>query len=286
VCQQRLGRRQLAVKAMAASPIAAPCWPKLPGGGSSAAACRRTAWGPACILLALSSLLVWVSWAQQDVTRQHRQPPPLCLPGTRDTLAAMSRWGGAAAALSRARCRGHSMLTRGMLLLPLRATQRRAALAAPWGNKAAWDRTAAIPVQVRWHSALAVAHYARLAPCTVPARTRHTLPPPPPTHTHTTHTQLWQTSRSKQLTARSADLQATWRMLNPGMRMTLMDDAESAAFIRDWFGAEVAAVYEGYPLAVMRADFWRYAGAVWCGAWCVACGACRPLPHRQLPCRY
>jgi hypothetical protein len=38
-----------------------------------------------------------------------------------------------------------------------------------------------------------------------------------------------------------------------------MNDSEAAAFISDFFGAEVAKLYEAYPLGVMRADFWRYA---------------------------
>jgi hypothetical protein len=43
------------------------------------------------------------------------------------------------------------------------------------------------------------------------------------------------------------------------MQFTLMNDTEAAAFISNFYGAEVAKLYEAYPLGVMRADFWRYA---------------------------
>jgi mannosyltransferase OCH1-like enzyme len=54
-------------------------------------------------------------------------------------------------------------------------------------------------------------------------------------------------------------LQRSWVNKNPSMAMQLLDDAEAAASIADFYGQEVAQLYVAYPLGVMRADFWRYA---------------------------
>lgn len=70
---------------------------------------------------------------------------------------------------------------------------------------------------------------------------------------------MWQTTSSKQLTEDAQELHDTWRKKNPRLNLTLMDDGEAAAFIQEFYGAEVAKVYELYPVAVMRADFWRLA---------------------------
>lgn len=43
------------------------------------------------------------------------------------------------------------------------------------------------------------------------------------------------------------------------MNASLLNDTEAAAFIAEFYGPAVAALYAAYPLGVMRADFWRYA---------------------------
>jgi alpha 1,6-mannosyltransferase len=38
-----------------------------------------------------------------------------------------------------------------------------------------------------------------------------------------------------------------------------MNDTEASAFIRTFYGRAVAAIYDAFPVGVMRGDFWRYA---------------------------
>jgi alpha 1,6-mannosyltransferase len=38
-----------------------------------------------------------------------------------------------------------------------------------------------------------------------------------------------------------------------------MNDTEASAFIRTFYGSAVAAIYDTFPVGVMRGDFWRYA---------------------------
>lgn len=71
--------------------------------------------------------------------------------------------------------------------------------------------------------------------------------------------QLWQTSRTpRELGKRASLLHSSWRLLNPGMKVTLVNDTEAADFVSSFYGPEVAQLYAAYPLGVMRADLWRY----------------------------
>jgi alpha 1,6-mannosyltransferase len=70
--------------------------------------------------------------------------------------------------------------------------------------------------------------------------------------------QLWQTSKSKDLGKRASLLHSSWKQLNPGMIVTLVNDTEAADFVSSFYGPEVSQLYAAYPLGVMRADLWRY----------------------------
>lgn len=71
--------------------------------------------------------------------------------------------------------------------------------------------------------------------------------------------QLWQSYRTSNLSGEAAQAVSTWAHVNSNLSMMFHDDAAADAFILDMFGPDVHATYTSFPLAVMRADFWRYA---------------------------
>ena len=69
---------------------------------------------------------------------------------------------------------------------------------------------------------------------------------------------LWQTAKDPQLGPKQAAARQTWFDQNPGLFYTLHDDQECDAFVATHYGGSVYDVYKGFPLNIMRADFWRY----------------------------
>ena len=69
---------------------------------------------------------------------------------------------------------------------------------------------------------------------------------------------LWQTYKTWELPKPAQDAAASWTGLNPDLASRIYSDPEASNFMLRTLGAEVLAIYEGFPLGVMRADFWRY----------------------------
>lgn len=69
---------------------------------------------------------------------------------------------------------------------------------------------------------------------------------------------MWQTYRTRKLPAVANLFVATWSATNPAWNVRLFDDGDARQFIALHFGAAHVAVFDGYPVGVMRADFWRY----------------------------
>ena len=80
-----------------------------------------------------------------------------------------------------------------------------------------------------------------------------------PTNKLTDYPKLWQTSRSKALVREAEDTRLTWLRLNPSLSFEIWDDERVDSFVREFFGADLYAMYQSFPLGVMKADFWRYA---------------------------
>lgn len=71
--------------------------------------------------------------------------------------------------------------------------------------------------------------------------------------------QLWQTSRSWNISSKAQGAMRTWKVKNPDVTHTLHDDEAAASFIKQVYGQEVHDLFRSFPLGVMRGDFWRYA---------------------------
>ena len=95
-------------------------------------------------------------------------------------------------------------------------------------------------------------------PPATPAPVRGPVPAAPPAGTALVPPRLWFTSKNKELNAAATKCVESWRKHHPGWELTLMDDAEAAAFVKTEFGGEIWRIYKSLPLGVMRADFWRY----------------------------
>lgn len=70
---------------------------------------------------------------------------------------------------------------------------------------------------------------------------------------------LWQTYKSVKPPEDGMDAYWSWRELNPHLQMIMHDDHQASECILHLYGPEVHKIYQDFPLAVMRADFWRYA---------------------------
>lgn len=57
---------------------------------------------------------------------------------------------------------------------------------------------------------------------------------------------------------------SSWKKLNPNIEYRFYDDADCLAFVRAEF-PELAALYEGLPLPILRADLFRYLVVYRCG---------------------
>ena len=67
----------------------------------------------------------------------------------------------------------------------------------------------------------------------------------------------WQTGKYKPLATSKS--YKSWKDLNPSFQFEYYDDAMSSQFILDYLGPDMHALYESFPLGVMRGDLWRYA---------------------------
>ena len=71
---------------------------------------------------------------------------------------------------------------------------------------------------------------------------------------------IWQTYKTRHLLPAAAqEAVGSWMSLNPDLASRFYSDAEASDFMSRTLGAEVLAIYERFPLGVMRADFFRYA---------------------------
>mmetsp|Transcript_6014 Transcript_6014/g.16175 ORF Transcript_6014/g.16175 Transcript_6014/m.16175 type:complete len:349 (-) Transcript_6014:108-1154(-) len=71
---------------------------------------------------------------------------------------------------------------------------------------------------------------------------------------------LWQTEKQieKELPDVVNSMRKKWVDLNKDIEMKYMDDGEALAFVEANFDKSVLDAFKGFPLGVMRADFWRY----------------------------
>lgn len=71
---------------------------------------------------------------------------------------------------------------------------------------------------------------------------------------------LWQTEKpyEKDLPEFVAQVRNKWSSLNNEIGMRYMGDEEALAFVEENFDKSVLDAFKGFPLGVMRADFWRY----------------------------
>jgi mannosyltransferase OCH1-like enzyme len=70
--------------------------------------------------------------------------------------------------------------------------------------------------------------------------------------------QIWQTYRTATLPQVAKIYSQTWRTSNPSWMLQFSDDDDARRQIAAHFDAEHVAVFDSYPIGVMRADFWRY----------------------------
>ena len=71
---------------------------------------------------------------------------------------------------------------------------------------------------------------------------------------------LWQTYKSKSLPAQMYSYIETWQLLNPSLRWCYSTDSDIESYLPTMFpqSSKILQTYRSFPLAVMRADFWRY----------------------------
>jgi mannosyltransferase OCH1-like enzyme len=71
---------------------------------------------------------------------------------------------------------------------------------------------------------------------------------------------LWQTEKKleKDLPDVVTSMRNKWSHLNRDIEMKYMSDEEALAFVEANFDKSVLDAFRGFPLGVMRADFWRY----------------------------
>jgi FkbM family methyltransferase len=72
---------------------------------------------------------------------------------------------------------------------------------------------------------------------------------------------IWQTYKEKNpkdLPDFAKRCMMTWFALNPNYTHVYMNDEECSDFILKHFGEKIHNIYLAFPLAVMKADFWRY----------------------------
>jgi len=71
---------------------------------------------------------------------------------------------------------------------------------------------------------------------------------------------LWQTERQpeKDLPDVVTNMRKKWGELNSEIEMKYMSDEEALAFVEANFDKSIVDAFKGFPLGVMRADFWRY----------------------------
>ena len=60
---------------------------------------------------------------------------------------------------------------------------------------------------------------------------------------------IWQTYRSKQLPLVAATFQNTWRDMNPGWELRMMDDDEARQLLATHFSAAHVDAFDRFPIA-------------------------------------
>lgn len=71
---------------------------------------------------------------------------------------------------------------------------------------------------------------------------------------------IWQTYKDpyEQLPDYIKDTAATWQILNPEYEYEYMDDYQAGKFVKDFYGDDMADLFDSVPVGVMRGDMWRY----------------------------
>jgi len=70
---------------------------------------------------------------------------------------------------------------------------------------------------------------------------------------------VWQTYKTIELPPKAKECQNTWKTHFASSAYALLDDAQILDFMQTHFDPEIVAVFQQFPLGVMRADMWRYA---------------------------
>lgn len=70
---------------------------------------------------------------------------------------------------------------------------------------------------------------------------------------------LWQTYKTLRPPLDAMDAYWSWKEQNPDLPMFTHDDDLASNCIKHIYGTDMHAMYQAFPLPVMRADFWRYA---------------------------
>lgn len=69
---------------------------------------------------------------------------------------------------------------------------------------------------------------------------------------------IWQTYCTRELPPEAAICQESWTKHNPGWEYRFLDDKGIDGFVEEHASGELRRVYHQLPLAVMKADVWRY----------------------------
>jgi len=76
--------------------------------------------------------------------------------------------------------------------------------------------------------------------------------------TTTIPTYIWQTYKTKELSAEVANIRNSWITKNPGWTVELYDDDDIDRYIKTSWEEDMYSFYKALPLGVMKADLWRY----------------------------
>lgn len=68
---------------------------------------------------------------------------------------------------------------------------------------------------------------------------------------------LWFTNETRELHPNADQCLSSWHQMNPGWRMSLIDDNACNEFVQREYGGEIWDTFQSVPIGVMKADFWR-----------------------------